>query len=889
VASFAIRLDQAGLLAAYRPLEEGQSCQQDEQLLTFVAGVARPIAWFNEAPYLDTLNAEAVAEFIRLTHQAYADRFGKDFGDVIPAIFTDEPNYAHGGLGLPEALAELPWTAALPMIFRKRRGYDLRDHLPVLIYPAGDENFSKVRHDYWRTLTELFVENFSAQIGRWCEKHHIALTGHYLGENSFQQQISVIGSAMAHYAHQQWPGIDILRDQLEEISTVKQCSSVAAQMGRQHVLSELYGCTGWDWPLEGHKFSGGWQFVLGVTFRCPHLSLYSLAGGAKRDYPASIFPHSPWWKYYRIVEDYFARLSLVLTSGRAVRDVLVLNTIDSAFGQYLPGNGQSVQDLWEPFNALLVALLEGHYDYDLGEESLLAKMAKVAGGQLKVGKMQYQLVLVPPCITLRSRTVALLKRFVAGGGKLLFAGRVPDRVDGEPSEELAGLVEAASRCGPDPSAVLATLEALLPRRVSVTEAGRELGCVWTMLRRVKGGQVLFCQSTDRREAHEVQLRVHGRTPVVLMDPATGQCRRLSASKDGQSVTFTLQLPPSGSALVALGLRAGDAAAPAPPPRTVASVEVPGPWKVELTEPNTFPLDFCRYRIGDADFSAPVPVLLADEQIRGHFGLPARHARGCQPWYLAQTGRADRTPRAKCEMKFHFHVTDVPQRLEVAIERPEDFRISLNGRAISSEPTGWWVDEDLKTIDLTPAVRAGDNELLLSFEYRSDMELEDLHLLGSFAVRQTGPKRTFDAYSLTASVGELAAGGWIGQGLDFYGGAVNYTIPVGESVHRALSAGKRVRLALPAVKCTCAAVHVGGRTFVLAWPPMAADITEALPEARELVVEVIGGRKNILGPLHVPWLSWTGPGEFDPHHEQWTDEYLLNDHGLMAPPVFEVLE
>jgi hypothetical protein len=72
--------------------------------------------------------------------------------------------------------------------------------------------------------------------------------------------------------------------------------------------------------------------------------------------------------------------------------------------------------------------------------------------------------------------------------------------------------------------------------------------------------------------------------------------------------------------------------------------------------------------------------------------------------------------------------------------------------------------------------------------------------------------------------------------------------------------------------------------------MSADVTDALAGgAAEVAVEVIGGRKNILGPLHVPWRPWTGPGEFDPHNKLWTDEYLLNDHGLTAPPVFEILE
>ena len=71
-----------------------------------------------------------------------------------------------------------------------------------------------------------------------------------------------------------------------------------------------------------------------MNFRCPHLTHYSLAGGAKRDYPASIFEHSPWWPYYGEVEDYFGRLSLMLTQGKPVRDVLVIHPVESAWGVY---------------------------------------------------------------------------------------------------------------------------------------------------------------------------------------------------------------------------------------------------------------------------------------------------------------------------------------------------------------------------------------------------------------------------------------------------------------------------------------------------------------------------------------------------------------------------
>ena len=56
-----------------------------------------------------------------------------------------------------------------------------------------------------------------------------------------------------------------------------------------------------------------------------------------------------------------------------------------------------------------------------------------------------------------------------------------------------------------------------------------------------------------------------------------------------------------------------------------------------------------------------------------------------------------------------------------------------------------------------------------------------------------------------------------------------------------------------------------------------------------MVEVIGGRKNILGPLHTPWGPGTGPHSFSPDHPEWTLEYHLTEHGLMQAPVVEVLE
>jgi len=578
----------------------------------------------------------------------------------------------------------------------------------------------------------------------------------------------------------------------------------------------------------------------------------------------------------------------MLTQGRPVRDVLVIHPIASAWGLNVPGcqsQYAAVAELDRKFASVIRTLSNHHYDWDFGDESLLARHAKCTPKGLKVGQMSYSAVVVPPCRTLRRTTVKLLKRFLDGGGKVLFAGTTPDRLDGAPAGgELDGLIGAARTCADDPAALVSALEGLLPRRVSITEGGAEQTCAWAMLRKVPGGQLLFVQSHDRKAPHDVQVSVAGRGKVVLWDAMTGRrCRLPSRDEDGR-VSFELHLPPTGSALVSLGVPVADAAPRPKPAHVVRTERIDGPWDIELTEPNTMPLDYCRVRFGEGEFSQPVPTLKADKIVRERFGLAPRHNHGHQPWYLYATGVVDTAPRGPVEMKWTFHVTDLPRRCALAVEAPDSYRITVNGAAVGAAE-GFWVDQEIRTIDVTGLLRAGDNEVVLAFDYRPDMELEDLYLVGEFGVaRREGQPPRPGAWTVVKPPTRLRAGSWVGQGLDFYGGTVRYRMEV-----RRGDARGRVRVRLPEVSCTAAAVHAGGQTFFLPWAPMEADVTDALADGpNTVVVEVFGGRKNTLGPLHVPRQRWTGPGEFDPDNAKWTDEYLLTDHGLMGPVVVETL-
>ena len=63
------------------------------------------------------------------------------------------------------------WTTNFFAEFQKRRGYDLRPLLPALTADIGAKTLD-VRHDWGRTLTELFNERFLAPMQKWSQANH---------------------------------------------------------------------------------------------------------------------------------------------------------------------------------------------------------------------------------------------------------------------------------------------------------------------------------------------------------------------------------------------------------------------------------------------------------------------------------------------------------------------------------------------------------------------------------------------------------------------------------------------------------------------------------------------------------------------------------------------
>jgi len=874
--------------------------KEGEKVLAFSRVLASPSPWYNDQTYLDTLSEKSVARFVEVTHEAYTRAVGEDFGPTMPGIFTDEPN--HGHLSFRADTGDAPWTDSLPQTFRDLYGYDLMSHLPEIFLKIGDAEFSKVRRDYHDCLTYMFSRNFGKQVYDWCERNGMLSTGHVLAEENLRSQTSVVGSAMRFYEFMQAPGIDILRGEIltreggtpPEYLTAKQCSSMLDQFGHKWMLSELYGCTGWHFNFAEHKAVGDWQAALGVNLRCQHLSWYTMLGEAKRDYPASISFQSAWWRDYPVVEDYFARVNVVLTQGKSVRDVAVIHPIESAWGVFYAGARGPLDQLNSQLMTVQNLLLEEHFDFDYVDEDILSRHGAVegqgehAGSPLRVAKAKYHAVVVPPMLTMRESTRKILSEFLDAGGALIFVDQAPDLVDAEPND---GAKELAGKAVQIPMERGALVEALSSvsgmQRVSITtEDGKEFNNSLYMLRHDPdtGRYLVFiCHTKQDYPSGKLIVRMPGNGQVQEWDPQTGEVFLADAEVTDDGVEIRTELPGCGSRIFVVD--------PTPDENLEArkkykeirreTIEL-DEWPILRDEPNAFPLDVAEYSIDGGEWQGPLEILKLDRAVRDAAGLRPRGGQMVQPW--AQTT----PPEAKViplSLRYRFNVEAIPEGpCHLVIEEPERYQIALNGHELKvDEDEGWWIDNSFRRIRVAPwLLKNGTNELTLKTDYGPTHGLEALYFTGEFGFRWDGTRAVVTELPRT-----LALGNWVTQGFACYTSAISYVT----DIQNPISTDQRLFLELPAWEGVLVKVRVNGQPVgAIAWPPYEVDITDALkPGGNRLEIEVMSSRRNLLGPLHLTekYPPWTGSGQFYTTGDQWTDDYVSVTYGLMKAPILSM--
>lgn len=768
--------------------------------------------------YIDTLNGRITREFIKLTHEDYKNRLGDDYGKAMPGFFTDEPQYYRW---------KTVWSDTLLNEFTNRFGYDVMDGLAALFIDY--DGALEFRYDYHLICHELFLENWIKVVYEWGRENGSQVTGHFIEEKQLFTQMWCCGGIMPFYEYMDIPGVDYLCKFIGNDISHKQVGSVAAQLGKRRVLSEMFAACGWEvTPLE-LKTIAEHQYFGGVNLMCQHLYPYSLRGQRKRDYPCHYSEHLGWQSELKYFNEYFNRLGCALAQGEEIANVLVLHPIHSAYLNYKREvDADSIGDIEKSFADVTDYMSQHQIPYHYGDEILMKKHGRVEGKHLIIGKCKYDTVVLPLVYTIDSSTAELLRGFIKNGGKVInFASTLPDRIDGRKSD-LSWL---------KPNADISILSE--QNVIQASKDGDIAPMIRIMQRIIDGKRMFYILNLDKSSCSRIDFKVRNTDALSVLDLDKLEYKGIpgTQNKDG-SFEFSLCFEPAQSYIVV------EKESPVTDSPENKPINITGLKLTSLPE-NAMPLDYVRVSSDGMNWNEKAPFIQVKDNLL--------HDRYEGDLWLS----------------FEFNVTEIPDSLFVVCEPLKYKSITLNGTPLP-DADGYRIDSSFAARDASDLVREGKNELVMCIDYYQreyvyhvlyggvseslrnclnfDTEIEIPYLFGSFCVECDGKFEdanhdyyVYDGgFTLSKQHEPIDWSSTVKGGYPFFNGIFEIEL---------LHDGTGTELTLPGWYPT-AEVYVNGNAVKKLMFTQRCDLSQFIKSANDrITVKIWGSHRNLLGPHH----------------------------------------
>jgi hypothetical protein len=509
--------------------------------------VKRP-AVGGEGFVLDHLDRSATENYLKKV----GDRLMQAFGDQPPhAIFCDSLEVYNSD-----------WASDFLEEFRKRRGYDLKPHLPALVNDFGTKSVA-IRRDWGKTLTELLNERFLATMREWCKRNRTLFR---------IQDYGVPAAVLSSNAYADLPEGE--GSQWKSLSSTRWATSASHLYGRRVTSSET-----WTWlhtpsfratPLD-MKAEADRHFLQGINQLIGHGWPYTAEGveyPGWRFYAAGVFNEkNPWWIVMPDLSLYLQRLSFLLRQGRPANDVAIYLPNDDAWASFTNGNTNMIETLRERLGPNLIPrVLEAGYNFDFFDDDSAKQVGRIEKGALILGENRYKVVILPSVERIQFETLQKLEEFARSGGILIATRRLPvgapgfqaTEADHQKTADLARRLfdgtSATCRFVTDETGELAsTLTSLLRPDVALSPAAPEIGFIH---RSTAEAEIYFLANTGNAP-HKTKaiFRVEGMEPE-WWDPMTGRSKPATvAARDADSISVELALEPYESHILVFSRRA----------------------------------------------------------------------------------------------------------------------------------------------------------------------------------------------------------------------------------------------------------------------------------------------------------------------------------------------
>lgn len=777
--------------------------------------------------YVDTLDGDITDKFIAATHEEYKRRVApEDFGNggAMPGFFTDEPQYYRWGN---------PYSNILPREFEKAYGYDLLDMLPAVFFDF--DGADKFRYDYYLLIHKLFINNFIKKVYDWCEANGARITGHAIEESSLGGQMMCCGGIMPFYRYEHIPGIDYLGRGIADDIASRQLGSACAQLGKKKALSEMFACCGWDVSPTELKRIAEMQYAGGVNLMCQHLYPYSERGQRKRDYPLHYSEHNPWQSKMGAFDNYFNNLGATLAQGEEYAPILVIHPIHGAYCKYRK-HTDSLRDIEGKFFELSRLLGHNQVPYHYGDEWMLSDMAEVTGDKIKVGLCTYSAIIVPFTYSLDNTTAELLKKYIAGGGKVWLFSDVPPYIDGAPAD-LSWL-----------SSNITFDDIMSMRDAVITKDGKNVSDLRKMTRVVENDRLVYITNISANEITDVHVSLPaGKWARLDMD--TLEVAPIKVTEGENGVDTVLNFANAQSYVLVSGddLDFGDTAAyDVTMPKNF--IGIPRTVGLKKRVSNILTLDVAALSKDGVNYDEPMSVMgIKDNLLREKYD-------------------------GRVWLKFTYDADYVPSELRVAIE-PMYERVYVNGTEVSPDKDKPWFDRSFATADIASLTKFGENEIIIEINHHQrdyvyyvlyggvsetlrnclvfDVEIENIYLIGDFALRCNGEftdsvrsSVLYDGgFTLVSQPSVIPSRDVVRGGFPFYGGELET-----EFVY-VYGAGKPVHLKLDGRFAT-ADVSVNGKFAGTMMFDRVLDLSAYLNDGENRIeITLCNSMRNTMGPHH----------------------------------------
>lgn len=365
-----------------------------------------------EGDVIDHFSAAALKNYLSKFDQALAGRNTKS----LRAYFNDSYE-------VDDAEGDADWTPNFLAEFQRRRGYDLRQHLPALFGKDSADKNARVLCDFRETISDLLLDEFTIPWQRWA-----ASKGAIVRNQAHGAPANILDLYAAS---------DIPETEGQEILRMKFATSAAHVTGKQLASSEAA-----TWLNEhtlatlGEAKQAVDKFFLGgVNHVCYHGTPFS---PASEEWPGWLFyaavhfgTTNPFWNDFAALNRYVARCQSFLQAGKPDNDVLLYYPIHDSWSQLtrslLQHYGGGIESALGQADGQ--TLLDAGYSFDLISDRQLRNVS-VTGKTLQTGGASYKAIVLPATRVMPRETLERLLELARAGATVIVHKGLPTDVPG---------------------------------------------------------------------------------------------------------------------------------------------------------------------------------------------------------------------------------------------------------------------------------------------------------------------------------------------------------------------------------------------------------------------------------------------------------------------------